>query len=201
MQKEYMDPSENSVTLLLRNWRSGCEEALNQLIPLVYQQLHAIASQRLRSEDPGITINATALIHEAYLQLAKSELSIENRLHFFALCSRMMRRILIDHARAQHRSKREGSNVRIPLDESIAIAPDQLGALLDIDDALGRLAEFDMRKSEIVQLLFFGGLTQNDAAAVLNISRATLNRELRLAKAWLYNELRRPVNSSTTDSV
>ncbi len=193
-----MSDAASSVTQLLHEWRAGREEALNDLMPLVYKQLHAIAHQRLRSEEPGQTINATALIHEAYLKLGKTDIPFEDRAHFFALCSRLMRRILIDHARAKHREKRGGVMGHIPLDEAIAIAPNQFGKLLDIDEALDRLAVFDRRKSDIVEMIFFGGLQQDDAASVLRISRSTLRRDLRLAKAWLYNELRNGRHTHST---
>ena len=178
------------VTQLLEDWRSGRKDAVNELMPLVYEQLHGLARQRLRAETPGQTIGATALIHEAYLRLAKADISFEHRVHFYAFCSRLMRRILIDHARANHTGKRGGGAVRIPLDEGIAISADQLGNLIEIDGALERLAVFDPRKARIVEMIFFGGMQQEDAASIMHISRTTLRTELRLAKAWLYHELR-----------
>ena len=185
-----MSPSRGAVTQLLHDWRAGNREALDELMPLVYQQLRSLAEQRMRSENPGHTLRATALVHEAYMRLVGADISFTDRSHFFAISARLMRRILIDHAKNSRREKRGGGAVQISLDESVLLTPESPGILLDIDEALERLTLLDARKSEIVELVFFGGLQHDEVAEALNISPTTVRRELRLAKAWLYNELR-----------
>lgn len=183
-----MAPEEKPVTKLLEEWSAGSREALDQLMPLVYDQLRRLASRCLASERPGHTLRATALVNEAYLRLVDSGMDFNNRVHFFAVAARLLRQILVDHARAQKRQKRGAGAQNLTLDEAILVAPSQPG-LVELDDALQRLAAVDRRKSEVVELLYFGGLTYDETAAALGISAATVHRDLRLAKAWLFTEL------------
>ncbi|HTX37817.1 MAG TPA: sigma-70 family RNA polymerase sigma factor [Bryobacteraceae bacterium] len=183
-----MAPEERPVTKLLQQWSGGSKEALDQLMPLVYDQLRKLASRCLASERPGHTLRATALVNEAYLRLVDSDLDVNNRVHFFAIAARLLRQILVDHARTQNRQKRGGGALNLTLDEAILVAPGESG-LVELDDALQRLAAVDRRKSEVVELLYFGGLTYDETATALGISPATVHRELRMAKAWLFTEL------------
>jgi len=176
------------VTKLLRQWSAGNKEALDELMPLVYDQLRKLASRCLASERPGHTLRATALVNEAYLRLVDSGMDFNDRVHFFAVAARLLRQILVDHARTHNRQKRGGGVQNLTLDEAILVAHGQPG-LLELDEALQRLAANDPRKSEVVELLYFGGLTYDEAAAALGISTATVHRELRMAKAWLHAEL------------
>jgi RNA polymerase sigma factor (TIGR02999 family) len=178
-----------AVTQLLRQWGNGDKAALNELMPVVYNQLHKLASRCMRAERPEHTLRATALVHEAYLRLVESDVAWQDRVHFFAVSARLLRRILVDHAKANRRYKRGGGAEKIPLDEAVLIGPQSPAGLLDLDMALERLAEQDKRKSEIVELLCFGGLTYDETAAALHISPATVHRELQLARAWLHREL------------
>jgi RNA polymerase sigma factor (TIGR02999 family) len=182
-------PDRHLVTELLRQWGSGDGQALDQLMPLVYDQLRKVASRCLRAERPDHTLVTTALVHEAYLRLVDSDLALEDRIHFFAVSARILRRILVDHARANKREKRGGVAVKVPLDEALVVGPQAAGRVLDLDEALQRLAAHDRRKSEIVELLCFGGLTYDETATALEISPATVLREMRMAKAWLRREL------------
>ena len=177
------------VTRLLRAWGAGDKQALDQLIPLVYSQLRTLASRCLSSERPGHTLHATALVHEAYLRLAGSDLNFNDRVHFYAVSARLLRHILVDHAKAQKRQKRGGGAQKLSLDEALLAGADAPSGLLELDEALERLAAHDRRKSEIVEVLFFGGLTYDEAAELFDISPATIHRELRMAKAWLHREL------------
>jgi len=183
-----MAPENRPVTKLLRQWSAGSKEALDQLMPLVYDQLRKLASRCLASERPGHTLRATALVNEAYLRLVDSGTDFNDRVHFFAVAARLLRQILVDHARSQKRQKRGAGAQNLTFDEAILVAPSQPG-LVELDDALTRLAAVDHRKSEVVELLYFGGLTYDETAAALGISAATVHRELRMAKAWLYTEL------------
>jgi RNA polymerase sigma factor (TIGR02999 family) len=185
-----MAPEQQQVTKLLREWGAGSKEALDRLMPLVYDQLRKLASRCLASERPGHTLRATALVNEAYLRLVDSELDFNDRVHFYAVAARILRHILVDHARTQQRQKRGAGAQRLTLDEAILVSSDQSG-LVELDDALQRLAMNDRRKSDVVELLYFGGLTYDETAAALGISAATVHRELRMAKAWLYSELAR----------
>ena len=158
-------------------------------MPVVYQQLRKLASICLLSERPDHTLRATALVHEAYIRLVDADVAWQDRVHFFAVSARLLRRILVDHAKANRRQKRGGGAETISLDEALVIGPQTVGGIADLDDALKRLAVHDQRKSEIVELLCFGGLTYDEAAAALKISPATVHRELKMAKAWLHREL------------
>jgi RNA polymerase sigma factor (TIGR02999 family) len=184
-----MPPDQQLVTRLLREWGAGDKQALNQLMPLVYDQLRSLAARCLASERPGHTLRATALVNEAYLRLADSDLTFNDRVHFYAVSARLLRHILVDHARAENRQKRGAGAEKLSLDEAVMVGPAAPAGLLELDEALGRLAARDQRKSDVIELLFFGGLTYEETAAALDISPATVHRELRMAKAWLHREL------------
>jgi len=184
-----VSPDRQLVTQLLQQWSSGNKQALDELMPVVYDQLRKLASNCLRAERPDHTLRATALVHEAYLRLVDSDVAWQDRVHFFAVSARMLRRILVDHAKSRNREKRGGEFEKIPLDEAVMVGPQSDKGIVELDDALKRLATQDQRKSELIELLFFGGLTYDEAAAALKISPATVHRELILAKAWLYREL------------
>jgi RNA polymerase sigma factor (TIGR02999 family) len=187
-----------SVTRLLKDWRAGDNRALEQLVPVVYESLHKMAGRCLRSERPGNSLSSTALVHEAYLRLVDSEVDWNDRVHFYAVSARIMRRILIDHAKQQGRAKRGGGGERVALDEAVIVGAAAPDALLELDTALCRLSDRDNRKSEIIELLFFGGLTYDEVGVAMGISRATVDRELRLAKAWLHRELSPPASPGPT---
>ena len=180
------------VTRLLREWGGGKKEALDELMPVVYQQLHKLASICLRSERPDHTLRATALVHEAYLRLVDAEVTWQDRVHFFAVSATLLRRILVDHAKAAKRQKRGAGAETVVLDEAIMIGPQSSGGIIELDLAMQRLAALDQRKSEIIELLCFGGLTYDETAEALKISPATVHRELKMAKAWLHRELAHP---------
>lgn len=181
--------SAHTVTTLLRSWRSGDSAALEELTPLVYADLRRIAARHMRSERPGHTLQATALINEAFLQLAEADLKLQDRAHFLCVAARVMRNILTDYGRARRSQKRGGGESPMTFeDERIADTP--LTDVVDLDEALLELAKVDERKSDILVLHYFGGMTYNEIAEALNISVATIDRDLRLAKAWLANELK-----------
>lgn len=158
-------------------------------MPVVYDQLRKVAANCLRSERPDHTLPATALVNEAYMRLVDSNVAWQDRVHFYALSARILRRILVDHAKSNNRQKRGGKFEKIQLDEAVLVGPEADRGIVELDEALQRLALHDKRKSELIELLFFGGLTYDEAAAALKISPATVHRELTLAKAWLYREL------------
>jgi RNA polymerase sigma factor (TIGR02999 family) len=182
-------PSDSEITRLLHRWREGDASAPEALMPLVYEQLRALASRYMKGERQDHTLRATALVHEAYVKLAAGGLPYEDRVHFFAVAARVMRRILVDYARARGRAKRAGGE-RLTLDEGLVMAPQASGALEALDEALTRLEAFDKRKCQVVEMLYFGGLTYEEIAAALGVSDVTVHRDLKIAKAWLQNELR-----------
>jgi RNA polymerase sigma factor (TIGR02999 family) len=182
-------PSTN-VTEILLAWRGGNEEALKQLMPMVYDELRRLAARYMRNERREHTLQATALVNEAYIRLVDMKVTWQDRAHFFAVAARLMRRLLVDHARGHHRAKREGDAAAISLEDAIEVPSGPALNVLAVDEALTRLAEFDPRKSEILELRYFGGLNNDEVAEALGISRATVQRDLRLAKAWLGRELR-----------
>jgi RNA polymerase sigma factor (TIGR02999 family) len=181
--------STGEVTQLLGAWQGGDSRALEQLTPLVYEELRRLARRYMSRERSDHTLQATALVNEAFLRLAGSEVSWANRAHFFAIAARMMRRILIDHAKANRSGKRGGNAVKVELDEQqVASDMDPL-SLLEIDRLLDRMAELDARKADVLVLHYFGGLTYDEIGAALAISAATVDRDMRLGKAWLHHEL------------
>ncbi len=187
-----MEPSANQITQLLQMWSGGDERAIDQLIPLVYDELHRMARRYMSNENPGHTLQATALVNEAYLRLVDSaQANWQSRTHFFAVCAQVMRRILVDWARSRHAQKRGSDQIVLTLDEAIAVPAKTGTDLVAIDDALKTLALQDPRKSQIVELRFFGGLTIPETAAVVKVSEETVNRDWKLAKSWLRRELSR----------
>jgi RNA polymerase sigma factor (TIGR02999 family) len=181
-----------SVTNLLIAWGNGNRDALDKLIPIVHDELRRQASRCLRRERPGHTLETTDLIDEAYLRLvAQKSLHLHNRTQFFAIAARLMRQILVDHARAKRRLKRGGADLRVTLTGARAIANDRDVDLIAIDEPLNRLAKIDQQQSRIVELRFFSGLNVEETAEALDISPATVKRDWRLAKGWLHRELSR----------
>jgi RNA polymerase sigma factor (TIGR02999 family) len=174
---------------LLQRWQQGDQEALASLAPMVYRELRRIAARYLRGEAAGHTWQATDLVHEAYLQLADAKVDWQDRAHFLAVAAQQMRRLLVDHARGKRRAKRGGGIHAITLDEEMLPSPTPVDSLLDLDAALTRLAAQDQRKASILELHVFGGLTYEETAKVLDLSPATVNRELRFAKAWVFKEV------------
>ena len=177
------------VTQLLNQWAGGDEQAGEALTPLVYDELHKIAARLFRSERSGHTLQPTALVHEAYANLVGADISWQDRAHFYSLAARMMRRLLVNHANAKNAAKRGGGAVRVTLDESRTPAADDSAELLDLDEALTRLAELDERKAELIQLQYFGGLSFKEMEEVTGLSSSTLDRDLRFARAWLKDQL------------
>lgn len=178
------------VTELLLAWRGGDESALSRLVPLVECELHRIAERCMAGERPGNTLQATALVNESYLRLVNvRHVDWQNRAHFLAMAARLMRRVLVDAARAKRYRKRGGGAVKVTLDEGALLARETSIDLVALDDALASLARMDERRSQVIELRFFGGLTVEETAAVLNVSLDTVMRDARLAKAWLAREL------------
>ena len=185
-----MTSSSSSVSQLLIAWSQGDEAALEQLTPLVYDELHRLARRYMRRESPGHTLQTSALVNEVYLRLIdQTNVSWQNRSHFFGIASRLMRRILVDHARSHARQKRGGNAQRLSLDATAVLTKEPDVDLVAIDEALTRLAELDSQKSRIVEMKFFGGLTNDEVAECLNVSSRTIEREWRKSKAWLKGAL------------
>jgi RNA polymerase sigma-70 factor (ECF subfamily) len=186
-----MSTQPGEVTRLLFELRQGDRDAEARLIPLVYRELRSLAARYLRAERVGHTLQPTALVHEAYLRLtAMKSVNWQDRCHFFAVAAQVMRRILVDHARARQAVKRGRSYAPIQLDDSLLAADQKSNELIALDDALNRLAVHDPRQSKIVELRFFGGLSEEETAVVLGISERTVKRDWRVAKAWLYNQVK-----------
>jgi RNA polymerase sigma factor (TIGR02999 family) len=183
--------SPEAVTRLLQAWRGGDQAALNGLMPIVYDQLRLIAGNYFKSEAPGHTLQATAVVHEAFLRLAGSDVEWRDRAHFLAIAASTMRRILVDHARSNRRDRRGGGAVAFSLEEAIVVSSEPNAQVVRLDDALTALAALDERKARILEFMYFGGLTYAETAEALAISEATVHRELKMAKAWLRHELRR----------
>ena len=182
------------ITLLLRRWEEGDPRALDQLMPLMYERLRQLARQRLRSE-PDASLNTTGLVHEAYLKLVDTPgARVQDRGHFLGLASRVMRHLLVDHARARQATKRGLGIAAVNLDEATWIPDDAVEPTIELDEALQRLAAVDERRSKILEQRYFGGLSLEETAEALHVSLATVKRELRAARAWLAVELRRDVS-------
>lgn len=181
----------HAITQLLLDWSNGNASALNKLTPLVDRELHRLAHHYMRRENAGHTLQTTALVNEAYLKLIdQKHVHWKNRAHFFALSAKLMRRILVDHARSRKYAKRGGDARRISFEKALLISSTQKTDLVALDDALNKLSEIDARKGKIVELRFFGGLNVEETAEALGISAPTVMREWSLAKAWLYNTLK-----------
>lgn len=187
-----MTTTSSNVTQLLVDWRNGDEAAFAQLLPVVYDELHRIARRYMSRETASHTLQTTALINEAYLRLINQQnVDWQNRAHFFAVSARVMRGLLVDHARARAYEKRGGGAVQVSLNEELASTPELSLDVLGLDEALEQLAVVDARKSRIVELRFFGGLSVEETAEVLGVSAITIKREWLKAKAWLFRELNR----------
>jgi RNA polymerase sigma factor (TIGR02999 family) len=185
-----MSESDGEITKLLQAWRGGDEQALEKLTPQVYRELHLAARRAMSHERQGHTLQTTALINELYLRLSDLRpVDWQNRAHFFALCARQMRRILTDLARSHHSDKRGGGAFAVPLDEAPEVGSMPHREMIAVDDALNALAQVDERKSKVVELRFFGGLSVEETAEVLKVSPDTVARDWRLAKAWLLREM------------
>jgi RNA polymerase sigma-70 factor (ECF subfamily) len=178
------------VTQLLADLQNGRPAVASQLTPLVYNELRRLARHQMRHERPDHTLQATALVHEAYLRLVNlPERTWQNRTHFIAIAAQVLRRILIDHARARRTAKRDGALHRVPLEEPLLLTDEQSDELVALDEALERLAQFDARQSRVVELRFFGGLTVEETAEALGISPKTVKRDWSVARAWLHREV------------
>jgi len=178
------------ITGLLRRWSEGEQAALAELTPLVYEELRRVARHHLAGERQEQTLNTTALVHEAWLRLIKvKDARWQDRAHFFALCAQLMRRILVDHARARLRARRGGGALRVSLEQALLVSEERSPLLVALDDALNALSALDPRQGRVVELRFFGGLSTEETAEVLKISSDSVKRDWRLAKAWLMREL------------
>ena len=185
-------PAPKEVTQLLIAWSNGDQEALDKLVPLVYDELRRIARRYMDREPAGHTLQTTALVNEAYLRLIEQKvMKWQNRAHFFAISAQLMRRILVSMARARHADKRGGEARQVSLDEALVISEERAAELVALDEAMNELAALDPRRSRVVELRYFGGLSVEETAEVLKISPETVMREWKRAKAWLYTELNR----------
>src|SRR4030095_6784828 len=184
-------PSSQEITQLLLAWSDGEQAPLEKLTPLVYAELRRLAKGYMFGERPGHTLQTTALINEAYMRLIDwKNVRWQGRAHFFGVAAQVMRRILVDFARARHYAKRGGAAQQVSLDEAVTIHEDRSAELIALDEALKSLAEIDPRKSQVVELRFFGGLNAKETAEALKVSQRTVEREWNLVRAWLYRELR-----------
>ena len=186
-----MEQQSRNVTQLLVAVRNGNQEAQERLYSAVYDELHRLAARYMRRERPDHTLQATALIHEAYVDMIDQGKDFQNRAHFYGVAAHVMRRILVDHARAHRTAKRGGRDQKISLDDTVLLTAEQSTEVLALNEALERLEKLDARQSKVVELRFFGGLTEEEAAEVLGVSSRTVKRDWRLAKAWLYGELKK----------
>lgn len=190
-----MKPSPSEVSVLLLNWSQGDRAALDKLVPLVYEELRRLAGHFMRQEREGHTLQTTALVNEAYVRLIdQRSVRWQNRAHFFAVAAQLMRRILVDHARSRRYAKRGGDVRQVSFDEAAIVSRERGAELVAVDEALTELAARDPRKSQIVELRFFGGLNIEETAEVMGISPTTVQREWRSAKAWLYQAIREGSN-------
>jgi RNA polymerase sigma factor (TIGR02999 family) len=186
-----MTASPKEVTELLIGWSNGDQAALDKLLPLVHDELRRLAHQYMRRERRDHTLQTTALVNEVYLRLVdQKNASWQNRVQFFAVCAELMRRILVDYARRRQYAKREGEERKVSLEEAALVSKERATELIALDDALIGLEAIDARKSRIVELRYFGGMTIEETAEVLHISHATVEREWNTARAWLYRQLR-----------
>jgi len=187
-------PPSKKLTQLLLDWSKGNQAALEELTPLVHEELHRLAHHYMRRELPDHTLQTTALVNEAYVRLIdQKHVEFENRTQFFAIAAQLMRHILVDHARSRQYLKRGGGALKVSLDEAMAVIEERTADLIALDDALNSLAAIDSRKVKVVELRFFGGLSVEETAAALNISPVTVMRDWRMAKAWLYDAMNNEV--------
>ena len=187
-----MSSSSKEITELLVAWRNGDRAALDKLTPLVYGELHRLAHQYMRKERPGHTLQTSALLNEAFVRLVdQRDVQWRNRAHFFGIAAQMMRRILVDYARSRHYAKRGGGGQRVSLDEAMLASEARAAEVVALDEALTALSDVDQRKSQIVELRFFGGLSIDETSEVLGVSPGTVKRDWTLAKAWLHREINR----------
>ncbi|HQR35796.1 MAG TPA: sigma-70 family RNA polymerase sigma factor [Blastocatellia bacterium] len=185
-------PPPNEITPLLLRWSQGDEVALSLLLPIVYQELHRLAQSYLRRERSDHTLQPTALINEAYLRLIEHDApEWQSRNHFFGVAARLMRQILVEHARAHTAEKRGGGVAELSLDDAWFYSSEKAAELVALDDALNALAQFDERKVHVIELRYFGGMSLEETAAALNLSIATITHETRLARVWLHREMNR----------
>ena len=191
MRGSVTSESSHDLTLLLHDWHRGDPRALDKIIPRVYDELRRLAHLYMAREQPGHVLQTTALIHEAFLKLTQAEnIEWRNRTHFFAISSSLMRRVLVEFARSRNTRKRGANSPQVSFDESLVVSPENDPDLIAIDDALNSLAELDARQAEIVELRCFGGLTEEETATVLGVSRLTVIRDWKSAKLWLLHELK-----------
>ena len=184
-------PSPQRVTQLLAHWSEGDAAALGELTPLVYEELRRLAHHFMGGQRPDHTLQTTALVSEAYLRLAdQTNPSWQNRAHFFAVAARAMRQILVNYAQSNRAQKRGGGALKVELDEAAIVSPEQSAEIVDLHEALERLATLDARKAQVVELKYFGGLNHDEIAEVMKVSAVTVRRDWVFAKAWLHNELR-----------
>ena len=180
---------DQKLTRLIQDWQSGKPKALDELMPYVYQELKRLARGQMAKENPGHTLQATALVNEAFVRLAGIDIDYKDSRHFYGMAATMMRRVLVDHARSKSREKRGGRAKDLTLDEQLVADNTGHGAILELDEALQRLSEQDPRLTQTVELIFFGGLTYEEAAAALGMSRSAFFSEFQFAKAWLRQQL------------
>jgi len=189
-QNEGSGGNPDNLTVLLKSWATGDQAALDRLMPLAYHELHRIAQQRWRGQQPGHTLQPTALIHEAYLKLmGQGQKTFENRLHFYAVMSMAMRQVLVNHAEASVAAKRGGGNAKVSLEDVEVAALREATEVLDLNGVLKLLSEVNPRQSRVVELRYFGGLSIEEAAEVLGVSAVTVTRDWHMARAWLAREL------------
>lgn len=194
-------PSQNEVTQMLLAWSDGDQTALEELTPLVYAELHRLAERYMRRERAGHPLQTTALVNEAYVRLIDlQQVRWQNRAHFFGIAAQLMRHILVDFARARRRAERGGYKQQVSLEEAAVVSKERGADFIALDDALKSLAEIDPRKSRMVELRFFGGLSVEETAEALNISPRTVMREWSLARDWLYRELSKEKKSGRDDT-
>ena len=185
-----MESVSPDITSLLKRLAEGQQDAASELIPVIYRELHNLAKRHLRHERPDHTLQPTALVNEAYIKLVAQRNDWQSRAHFFAVASNLMRRILVDYARRNLRAKRGGGNTKLSLDKVLLVAPDRPDKMLALDESLSRLEKLDARQARIIELRYFGGLTVDDVAKILDLSPTSVRREWTSAKAWLYGELK-----------
>ncbi|SPE41316.1 RNA polymerase, sigma-24 subunit, ECF subfamily [Candidatus Sulfopaludibacter sp. SbA3] len=196
MQPSVQGEPDRAVTQLLIDWKSGQKEALDLLVPLVYQELRRLADHYLRDERAAATLQPTVLVHEAYLRLVGQNLpDWESRAHFFGVAAHLMRQILVDQARRRQSAKRGSGAEKVSIEEAVSFSPARGRDIEELDDALTALAAFDERKAKVIELRFFGGFDLEETAKALNISTATVVREQRMAEAWLHREMARTQGS------